>query len=335
MGDLSRKTDVKSVIAFSDDLVGFLSAEKDVNNLTQHLEQSKALQSQCDADYNDVLSLLQDYQKRIDVSKKKSDEARSEAASDAKMDLLQQELEEEFRYKKIDKFFPSHKIRATSVKVLIHHIGYFIENDERSYVRGNVDIFDAVDVDKLYVLEISYMLKELGVFYYKHIFYKIPNKNLVLGLRVLANDDDIREMYSLLENTNTLELFIEHHKPHNVDIADPVLFLTDVPVKDVENNGNYNNDHCQEDSNTDSDGNDDLSDKDFSNSSDDDDTDLDDIMFDSNVERDVNEKGLKEGHECEVNDIDSSEEELGQHVEARDKPIQIHFTITKQNHFTN
>ncbi|GMP85981.1 hypothetical protein CsSME_00038944 [Camellia sinensis var. sinensis] len=101
MGDLSRNTDVKSVIAYSDDLVGFLSDEKDVNNLTQHLEQSKVLQSQCDADYNDVLSLLQDYQKRIDVSKKKSNEARSEAASDAEMDLLQQELEEEFQRERL------------------------------------------------------------------------------------------------------------------------------------------------------------------------------------------------------------------------------------------
>ncbi|KAL7262651.1 hypothetical protein ACSBR1_000920 [Camellia fascicularis] len=199
---------------------------------------------------------------------------------------------------------------ATFVKVLILHIGYFIENDERTYVGSNVDVFDAVDVDKLSVLEISYMLKEFGVFYYKHIFYRIPNKNLVLGLRVLANDDDIREMYSLLENTNTLELFIEHHKPHNVDIAHPVLFLTDVPMKDVKNDGNYNNDHCQEDSNTDSDGNDDPLDRDFSDSSDDDDPDLDDIMFDSNVERHVNEEGLKEGHECKVNDADSSEEEL-------------------------
>ncbi|CAL5430593.1 unnamed protein product [Camellia sinensis] len=99
MGDLSKKTDVKSVIAFSDDLVGFLSDERDVNNLTQHLEQSKALQSQCDTDYNDVLSLLQE--KRIDVCKKKSDEARSEVASDAETDLLQQELEEEFQRERL------------------------------------------------------------------------------------------------------------------------------------------------------------------------------------------------------------------------------------------
>ncbi|XP_028066223.1 acidic leucine-rich nuclear phosphoprotein 32 family member B-like [Camellia sinensis] len=187
---------------------------------------------------------------------------------------------------------------TTFVKVLIHHSGYFIENDERSYVSGNVDVFDAVNVNKLSVPEINYMLKELG-------------------LRVLANDDDIREMYSLLENTNTLELFIKHHKPHkphNVDIAHSMLFFTDVPVKDVENDENYHNDHCQKDSNTDGDGNGDPLDRDFSDSSDDDDDDddpdLDDIMFDSNVERDVNEKGLKEGHECEMNDADSSEEEL-------------------------
>ena len=89
-----------------------------------------------------------------------------------------------------------------------------------------------------------------------------------------------------------------------------MLFLTDVPVKDVENDGNYNNDHCQDDSNTNSDGNEDPSDRDFSDSSDDDDPNLDDIMFDSNVERDVNEEGLKDYHECEVNDGDSSEEEL-------------------------
>ncbi|CAL5430592.1 unnamed protein product [Camellia sinensis] len=101
MGDLSRKIDVMTVIAVSDDFVGVLRDEKDVNNLTQHLEQSKALQSQCDADYNDVLSLLQDYQKRIDVSKKKSDEARSEAASDAEMDLFQQELEEDFHRERL------------------------------------------------------------------------------------------------------------------------------------------------------------------------------------------------------------------------------------------
>ena len=68
-----------------------------------------------------------------------------------------------------------HAVMTTFVKVLIHHSGYFIENDERSYVSGNVDVFDAVNVNKLSVSEIDYMLKELGVFYYKYFFYRIPN----------------------------------------------------------------------------------------------------------------------------------------------------------------
>jgi hypothetical protein len=36
-----------------------------------------------------------DYQKRIDICKKKTEEAKSEVAADAEIDLLQKELEEE------------------------------------------------------------------------------------------------------------------------------------------------------------------------------------------------------------------------------------------------
>ncbi|KAL7206725.1 hypothetical protein ACSBR2_019439 [Camellia fascicularis] len=123
-----------------------------------------------------------------------------------------------------------------------------------------------------------------------------------------TSSSSICAMWETLRNVKP-----SHHSPwadciHN--IAHLVLFLTDVPLKDVENDGNYNNDHCQEDSNSDSDGNDDLSDRDFSDSSDDDDPDLADIMFDSNVERDVNEEGLKEGHECYINDGDSSKKQV-------------------------
>ncbi|KAF7142881.1 hypothetical protein RHSIM_Rhsim05G0223600 [Rhododendron simsii] len=97
MGDSARKIDVEKVIAFGDDLVGCLKEEKDVKNLTQHLELSKALQSHCDADSKAVRNLLQDYRKKIDLSKKKADEAKSEAVADAEMDFLQKELEEELQ----------------------------------------------------------------------------------------------------------------------------------------------------------------------------------------------------------------------------------------------
>uniref|UniRef100_A0A5B7AC95 Uncharacterized protein n=1 Tax=Davidia involucrata TaxID=16924 RepID=A0A5B7AC95_DAVIN len=101
MGDLSRKIDGEKLISFSDDLVEFLKNEKDINNLTQCLDQSKALQSQCDADYSDVLNLLQDYQTNIDACKQKANEAKSEAAGDAEIDFLQKELEEELQRERL------------------------------------------------------------------------------------------------------------------------------------------------------------------------------------------------------------------------------------------
>lgn len=45
----------------------------------------------------DNLFLASDYRKKIDLSKKKADEAKSEAVADAEMDFLQKELEEELK----------------------------------------------------------------------------------------------------------------------------------------------------------------------------------------------------------------------------------------------
>uniref|UniRef100_A0A5B7C9I4 Kinetochore protein Spc24 n=1 Tax=Davidia involucrata TaxID=16924 RepID=A0A5B7C9I4_DAVIN len=101
MGDLSRKINVEELISFSDDLVEFLKNGKDINNLTQCLEQSKALQSQCDADYNDVQNLLQDYQTKIDACKQEANEAKFGAVGDAEINFLQKELEEELQRERL------------------------------------------------------------------------------------------------------------------------------------------------------------------------------------------------------------------------------------------
>lgn len=95
MGDSSRNVDMGQLMAFSDDLIRVLKDKRDINSVTQCLEHSKALRSSCDSDFNEVQSLLQDYQKRIDICKKKTEEAKSEVAADAEIDLLQRELEEE------------------------------------------------------------------------------------------------------------------------------------------------------------------------------------------------------------------------------------------------
>ncbi|KAK4582329.1 hypothetical protein RGQ29_025491 [Quercus rubra] len=95
MGDSSKNVDVEQLIAYSDDLVRVLKDKRDINSFTQCLEHSKSLRSSCDSDFNQLQSSLQDYQKKIDVCKKKTEEAKSEVAADAEIDLLQKELEVE------------------------------------------------------------------------------------------------------------------------------------------------------------------------------------------------------------------------------------------------
>ncbi|KAH7553832.1 hypothetical protein JRO89_XS12G0063600 [Xanthoceras sorbifolium] len=96
MGELSRKIDVEKLVSYSDDLVEVLKDKRDINTLTQCLDHSKSLHSCCDADLNQLQSSIQDYQRKIDVCKQKTEQAKSEVAAEAEVDHLQIELEEEF-----------------------------------------------------------------------------------------------------------------------------------------------------------------------------------------------------------------------------------------------
>ncbi|KAI9116218.1 hypothetical protein K1719_013148 [Acacia pycnantha] len=78
MDDSSRKIDLDKLISYSDDLVKVLKDKRDLNCLTLCLEQSNSLSSSCNADFNEVRSLLEDYQKKIDDCKQKTEQARSE-----------------------------------------------------------------------------------------------------------------------------------------------------------------------------------------------------------------------------------------------------------------
>ncbi|XP_008243114.1 PREDICTED: uncharacterized protein LOC103341380 [Prunus mume] len=93
MGEASGKIDLEKLILYSDDLVGFLKDKKDLNNLEHSLQHSKALRSSCDADFNEVQNLLQDYEKKIDACKQKTEVAYSEVVVDEEIDLLQRELD--------------------------------------------------------------------------------------------------------------------------------------------------------------------------------------------------------------------------------------------------
>ncbi|KAG5010045.1 hypothetical protein JHK85_019104 [Glycine max] len=102
MAEPWRNIDVEKLISYSDDLVKVLSqGPRDFNNLSHSLQQKLALSSSCDSDLDDVRSSLQDYQKKVDTCKQKIEEARSETAADADLDLLQRELEEELEKERL------------------------------------------------------------------------------------------------------------------------------------------------------------------------------------------------------------------------------------------
>ncbi|KAK2972104.1 hypothetical protein RJ640_010267 [Escallonia rubra] len=101
MGDVPRRFEVDKLISFGDDLVSFFKGEKYIDGLRQSLQQFKALRTQCDADHDDIRRSLQDYEKKIQLCKQKTDVALSEVIADAEIELLQKELEEELQRERL------------------------------------------------------------------------------------------------------------------------------------------------------------------------------------------------------------------------------------------
>ncbi|WJX76742.1 hypothetical protein P8452_60125 [Trifolium repens] len=103
MADSSRNFDVNQLISISNDLVNVLQDpnDRDLNILSQCLQHTFSISSTCDSDLNEVSSLFQDYQNKIDSHKQKIEDARSETAADAELELLQRELDEELEKERL------------------------------------------------------------------------------------------------------------------------------------------------------------------------------------------------------------------------------------------
>ncbi|XP_004492485.1 kinetochore protein SPC24 homolog [Cicer arietinum] len=97
MAESSRNFDVNQLISFGNDLVKVFQDpnDRDLNDLSQCLQHSHSISSNCNSDLDEARSLFQDYQNKIDSHKQKIEEARSETAADAELELLQRELDEE------------------------------------------------------------------------------------------------------------------------------------------------------------------------------------------------------------------------------------------------
>ncbi|CAI0474820.1 unnamed protein product [Linum tenue] len=95
MAGLLGETDLVKLISFSDDLVAVLKKQTSIDSLSQCLDESTALRTFSEAEFDEVHTQLQDYEKKIEECKQKTAKAKLEECDDAEIGLLQKELEAE------------------------------------------------------------------------------------------------------------------------------------------------------------------------------------------------------------------------------------------------
>ncbi|KAF2288477.1 hypothetical protein GH714_007823 [Hevea brasiliensis] len=76
-------------------ILWLFEGERDINILTQCLDKSKSLRSSFDVEFNEARTLLEDYQRKIDECKQKTEKAKLEVPAESELDCLQKELEAE------------------------------------------------------------------------------------------------------------------------------------------------------------------------------------------------------------------------------------------------
>ncbi|XP_022966574.1 uncharacterized protein LOC111466216 [Cucurbita maxima] len=96
MGDFSGKMNIEELLSYGNDLVVLLKDQNDVQTLNQCLQHFNALQSSCHDDFSNV-HLVQDYEKKIEECRVKTEEAKARTVADDEMDILEKEVEEELR----------------------------------------------------------------------------------------------------------------------------------------------------------------------------------------------------------------------------------------------
>ncbi|PKI65394.1 hypothetical protein CRG98_014210 [Punica granatum] len=99
--------------------------------------------------------------------------------------------------------------------IVLHHGGKFVSEPHLEYVRGEIDAWEMVDIDKLSITELQY-------YFLQHVHNIESNKkvywlqsvfDLEDGLRVLETNEDIHRLYASMKaaNKNELEFYIDHH----------------------------------------------------------------------------------------------------------------------------
>ncbi|CAL9220090.1 unnamed protein product [Arabidopsis halleri] len=95
MGNASENFDIEDLMSYGDDLINLLDVKNGFDVISQSFEQFKALNFACDGDFNQIQCSIEDCKKKLDVCKKKTEEAYSDVAAEDEIERLQKELDEE------------------------------------------------------------------------------------------------------------------------------------------------------------------------------------------------------------------------------------------------
>lgn len=93
MANSGEGIDIQNLLSLGDDLVGVLKNKKDGDTLMQSFEGTRMLRSSCLSDSNELRSLLEDYQEKINTCQEKVEKAKHEMIADAELEQVQSELE--------------------------------------------------------------------------------------------------------------------------------------------------------------------------------------------------------------------------------------------------
>ncbi|CAE5966586.1 unnamed protein product [Arabidopsis arenosa] len=94
MGNASENFDIEDLMSYGDDLINLLDVRNGFDVISQSFEQFQALNFACDEDFNQIQGSIEDCKKKLDVCKKKTEEAYSDVAAEDEIELVADEFKD-------------------------------------------------------------------------------------------------------------------------------------------------------------------------------------------------------------------------------------------------
>lgn len=127
----------------------------------------------------------------------------------------------------------------TKITLIVYHGGMLqrYKNGVLEYVGGEMDVWEELDSDTLNLFDLVAIVKSCrGHDNIEQFFWRVPNRDLNVGLRQLTTDSSFMEMVNAaLSNGNEIELYYENP----IMELEPIMSLP--PIEEEENVGGEQN----------------------------------------------------------------------------------------------